>query len=178
MNMKKFYFFLAGILLISSNQCALAADATPTQTVTEPPINYLDESYGDNFVTTWTTNFKKTGKCKNAQLQFTSKRFLGAPEKRALMYGYYFYSSDFQSILSKEGMYSTKLENKSGRISFDFFMLDESGKGGKQPADVLTQCLTLDKNFKSPLQLHYGSPLGKAPYETQVIATIIFKEKK
>jgi hypothetical protein len=60
------------------------------------------------------------------------------------MYGYYFYSSDFQAILSKEGMYSTKLENKSGRISFDFFMLDESGKGGKQPADVLTQCLTLD----------------------------------
>jgi hypothetical protein len=94
------------------------------------------------------------------------------------MYGFYFYSSDFQAILSKEGMYSKKLENKSGRISFDFFLLDESGKGGKQPADTLTQCLTLGKNFKSPLQLHYGSPSGKNPYETQVIATVVFKEKK
>ena len=176
--MQKFNIFLVGILLISSNQSASAIDTSTAQVITNPPIKYLDESYGDSFNTTWTTNFKKTGKCKNAQLQFTSKRFLGAPEKRALMYGYYFYSADFKTILDKEGMYSTKLENKSGRISFDFFMLDESGKGGKQPADVLTQCLTLDKNFKSPLQLHYGSPLGKAPYETQVIATIIFKEKK
>jgi len=176
--MQKFNIFLAGILLISINQSATAAETTTVQVITKPPIKYLDESYGDNFETIWTTNFKKTGKCKNAQLQFMSKRFLGAPEKRALMYGFYFYSSDFQAILSKEGMYSTKLENKSGRISFDFFMLDESGKGGKQPADVLTQCLTLDKNFKSPLQLHYGSPSDKAPYETALIATIVFKEKK
>jgi hypothetical protein len=129
--MQKFNIFLAGILLISINQSATAAETTTVQVITKPPIKYLDELYGDNFETTWTTNFKKTGKCKNAQLQFMSKRFLGAPEKRALMYGYFFYSSDFQAILSKEGMYSTKLENKSGRISFDFFMLDESGKGGK-----------------------------------------------
>ena len=175
--MRKFNICLAGILLISINQNAIAADTSTVQVITKPPIKYLDESYGDTFETTWTTNFKKTGKCKTAQLQFTSKRFLGAPEKRALMYGYYFYSSDFQTILAKEGMYSKKLENKSGRISFDFFMLDESGKGGKQPADILTQCLSLDKNFKSPLHLYYFGA-GKAPYETALIATITFKEKK
>lgn len=168
---------MAGSLLISINQSVFAADTSTVQVISKPPIKYLDELYGDSFETTWTTNFKKIGKCKNAQLQFTSKRFLGAPEKRALMYGYYFYSADFKTILDKEGMYSKKLENKSGRISFDFFMLDESGKGGKQPADVLTQCLTLDKNFKSPLQLYYYGA-GKAPYETNLIATIEFKERK
>ena len=175
--MQKFKIFLAGILLFSINQSANAAETSTVQVITKPSIKYLDESYGDNFDTTWTTNFKKTGKCKNAQLQFTSKRFLGAPEKRALMYGYYFYSADFKTILAKEGIDSTKLETKSGRISFDFFMLDESGKGGKLPADVLTQCLTLDKNFKSPLHLYYFGA-GKAPYETTLIATIAFKEKK
>ena len=175
--MQKFKVFLAGILLISLNQGASALDTSTVQVITKPPIQYLDESYGDSFDTTWTTNFKKTGKCKNAQLQFTSKRFLGAPEKRALMYGFYYYSADFKSILAKEGMYSTKLENKSGRITFDFFLLDESGKGGKQPADVLTQCLALDKNFKSPLHLYYFEA-GKAPYEHSLIATIVFKEKK
>jgi hypothetical protein len=88
--MQKFNIFLAGILLISINQSATAAETSIVQVITKPPIKYLDELYGDNFETTWTTNFKKTGKCKNAQLQFMSKRFLGAPEKRALMYGYYF----------------------------------------------------------------------------------------
>jgi hypothetical protein len=175
--MRKFNIFLAGILFISINQSAIAADTSTVQVITKPPIKYLDQAYGDSFETTWTTNFKKTGNCKNAQLQFTSKRFLGTPEKRALMYGYYFYSADFKTILAKEGMYSTKLEKKSGRISFDFFMLDESGKGGKQPADVLTQCLALDKNFKSPLNLYYGGA-GNAPYESALIATIVFKEKK
>jgi hypothetical protein len=74
-------------------------------------------------------------------------------------------------------MYSKKLENKSGRITFDFFMLDEAYKGGKLPADVLTRCLTLNKYFKSPLQLHYFVG-GKAPHETDLIAAVAFKEKK
>jgi hypothetical protein len=159
------------------NQSVFASDTSTVQVITQPPIKYLDELSGDSFETIWTSNFKKSGKCKSAQLQFTSKRFLGAPEKRSSMYGFYFYSADFKTILDKEGMYSTKLEKKSGRISFDFFMLDESGRGGKLPADVLTQCLILDKNFKSPLQLYYFAA-GKAPYESTLIATVAFKEKK
>ena len=175
--MKKIQILILGSILIFLNQGSYAAETDTAQVLSKPPIVYLDQRYGDRFETTWTTNFKKTGACKNSQLKFTSKRFLGAPEERALMYGYYFYSADFKSILAKEDMYSKKLENKSGRISFDFFMLDESYKGGKLPADVLSQCLTLNKNFKSPLHLYYFEA-GKAPHETALIATIAFKEKK
>ena len=175
--MKKTQILLLGSILILLNQGAFAAETETVQTLTKPPIIYDDQRYGDRFETTWSTSFKKTGSCKNAQLKFTSKRFLGAPEERALMYGFYFYSADFKTILAKEGMYSKKLENKSGRITFDFFMLDEAYKGGKLPADVLTKCLTLNKYFKSPLQLHYFVG-GKAPYETDLIAAVTFKEKK
>ena len=136
------------------------------------------DKYGDRFEISWTTSFKKTGKCKSAQIQFTNKRFLGAPEERSGGNGFYFYSADFISILQAEGLYSTKLEKKGSRFVFDFFLLDGEGKGGKSPADVITKCLTLDKNFKSPLQIYYYNLGSKAPYEGELIAAIPFKVKK
>ena len=139
---------------------------------------YQMDKYGDKFEISWTTNFKKTGKCKSAQIQFKSKRFLGAPEERSGSNGFYFYSADFKSILQAEGMYSTKLQKKFGRFAFDFFLLDGEGKGGKLPSDVITQCLALDKNFKSPLEIHYSDVNGKVPYEGQLIASISFTIKK
>ena len=139
---------------------------------------YHMDKYGDSFEISWTTNFKKTGKCKSAQIQFTSKRFLAVPEERSDGNGFYFYSADFKSILQTEGMYSKKLENKGSRFVFDFFLLDGAGKGGKVPADVITKCLTLNKNFKSPLQVYFYNLGGKAPHEGELVATIPFKEKK
>jgi len=139
---------------------------------------YLSQ-YGDRFEISWTTKFKKTGSCKNAQIQFTSKRFLGLPEERAGSNGFYFYSSDFKTILTSEGMYSKKLEKKGSRFVFDFFLADFGGKGGKLPADVMTKCLTLDKNYKSPLQIYfYPDATVKTPYEGPLVATIPFREKK
>jgi|LakMenE18May11ns_1017448.scaffolds.fasta_scaffold9580189_1 hypothetical protein len=139
---------------------------------------YHMDKYGDSFEISWTTNFKKTGKCKSAQIQFISKRFLSAPEERSGGNGFYFYSADFKSILQAEGMYSKKLENKGSRFVFDFFLLDGDGKGGKSPADVISKCLALTKNFKSPLQIYYYNSGGKAPYEGELIAAIPFKVKK
>lgn len=139
---------------------------------------YQVDKYGDRFEISWTTIFKKTGKCKSAQIQFTSKRFLGSPEERSGSNGFYFYSADFKSILQKEGLYSTKLGKKGSRFVFDFFLLDGEGKGGKSPADVITKCLVLDKNFKSPLQIYYYNMGDKAPYESELIAAIPFSVKK
>ena len=159
----------------------IANGAETSGTLTSDPntlTQYHMDKYGDSFEISWTTNFKKTGKCKSAQIQFTSKRFLAAPEERSGGNGFYFYSADFKSILQAEGLYSTKLENKGSRFVFDFFLLDEEGKGGKSPADVISKCLTLTKYFKSPLQIYYYNPGGKAPYEGELIAAITFKVKK
>jgi hypothetical protein len=67
---------------------------------------YHMDKYGDSFEISWTTNFKKTGKCKSAQIQFTSKRFLSAPEERSLGNGFYFYSADFKSILRFDDLHN------------------------------------------------------------------------
>ena len=177
--MKRIFFFVAlsiGLLIPNVANGAETSGTLPSDpnTLTQ----YHMDKYGDNFEISWTTNFKKTGKCKPAQIQFKSKRFLGAPEERSGSNGFSFYSADFKSILQAEGMYSTKLQKKFGRFAFDFFLLDGEGKGGKLPSDVITQCLALDKNFKSPLQIYYYNSGGKAPREGELIATIPFKVKK
>lgn len=177
MKKKLVSFLILSLFLVPNNAYgAETSGILPTDPSTQIPYNI--EKYGDTFEISWTTKFKKTSKCKNSQIQFTSKRFLGAPEERAGGNGFYFYSADFKTILQTEGMYSKKLENKWSRFVFDFFLLDEAGKGGKVPADVMTKCLTLNKNFKSPLQIYFYNLGGKAPYEGEIVATIPFKEKK
>ena len=170
-------YALLAVLVIPS--AAVAAEKSGTL---PPDPNTLTqfhvEKFGDRFEINWTTDFKKSGNCKNAQVRFTSKRFLGLPEERAGGNGFYFYSADFKKILESEGMYSKKLEKKGSRFVFDFFLADLSGKGGKLPADIMTKCLTLDKNFKSPLQIYFLNWDEKAPYEGEVVASIPFKEKK
>ena len=170
------FLILSLFLMPTSASGAETSGLLPADPSTLLPYN--QEKYGDTFEISWTTKFKKTAKCKNSQIQFTSKRFLSAPEERAYGNGFYFYSADFKSILQAEGMYSKKLDKKGSRFVFDFFLLDGDGKGGKMPADVITKCLTLDKNFKSPLQIYFYNLVGKAPYEGELIATIPFKEKK
>jgi hypothetical protein len=170
-------FLILSIFMVPTKVFGAETSGTlPPDPNTVIPFN--QKKYGDTFEISWTTQFKKTSKCKNSQIQFTSKRFLGAPEERAPGNGFYFYSADFKSILQTEGMYSRKLENKGSRFVFDFFLLDGAGKGGKLPADVITKCLTLDKNFRSPLQIYFPNLTGKSPYEGELIATIPFKEKK
>jgi hypothetical protein len=174
---------LISLLLLLSLMVQNTAFAAETSGMLPPDPNTLTEyhlgKYGDRFEISWTTNFKKSGNCKNAQIRFTSKRFLGSPEERAGGNGFYFYSSDFKTILASEGMYSKKLEKKGSRFVFDFFLADIEGKGGKLPADVMTKCLTLDKNYKSPLQIYfYPDATVKTPYEGPLVATIPFKEKK
>jgi hypothetical protein len=103
---------IVGSVLILTFLIPPAALASQTAGVLPPDPNTLTqfnlEKYGDRFEISWTTKFKKTGNCKNAQIQFTSKRFLSAPEERAGGTGFYFYSADFKTILTSEGMYSKK----------------------------------------------------------------------
>ena len=177
--MKRLLINLPLILTLLVPNSAFAAETSglfppDPSTLTQ---GYLSQ-YGDRFEITWTTKFKKSGNCKNAQVQFTSKRFLGLPEERGGGNGFYFYSADFKTILETEGMYSKKLESKGSRFVFDFFLADSAGKGGKLPADVMTKCLTLNKNYKSPLQVHYYNLSGEPPYKGQLVTTIPFKEKK
>lgn len=133
--------------------------------------------YGDTFETSWTSKFKKIGKCKDAQLQFTSKGSFGPPEERAAHKGFYLYSADFNTILQTEGMYSKKLENKFDRFEFDY-----TRPGAKKGENILsnsrTRCLTLGKAFKSPLQIYYYNLNGEPPYKGSLVATIPFREKK
>ncbi len=177
--MKRIFISLPLLLALMIPSNSFAAEISG---ILPPDPNTLTEyhlsKYGDRFEISWSTKFKKTGSCKNAQIQFTSKRFLGLPEERAGGNGFYFYSADFKTILGVEGLYSKKLEKKGSRFVFDFFLADLDGRGGKMPADVMTKCLTLDKNYKSPLQIYFLDSRSKAPYESEIVATIPFKEKK
>jgi hypothetical protein len=166
------------ILSILFPTTAIAAETSGMLPPDQQP-GYQDFSglYGDRFETTWTTKFKKTGKCKNAQLQFTSKGFFGPPEERAAPTNFYIYSADFKTILETEGMYSKKLENKFDRFTFDYTR--PGGKPGENFwSNTRTRCLTLGKEFKSPLQIYYYNLTGEAPYKGQLVASIPFKEKK
>ena len=64
--MKKIQILILGSILIFLNQGSYAAETDTAQVLSKPPIVYLDQRYGDRFETTWTTNFKKTGACKNS----------------------------------------------------------------------------------------------------------------
>ena len=93
------FLILSSFLASNSAYGAETSGVLPTDPSTQIPYNI--EKYGDTFEISWTTKFKKTSKCKNSQIQFTSKRFLGAPEERAGGNGFYFYSADFKTILQK-----------------------------------------------------------------------------
>ena len=174
--MKRTTFIIALFATFLLPSMAFAAETkgilpTDPRTLTE---NFIS-SYGDAIQTSWTSKFKRTGKCKNAQLQFTSKRSFGPPEEESANTGFYFYSSDFLSILETEGMYSKKLEGKFSR--FEFSYVYPGGKKGDERAAIQTRCLELGRAFKSPLQIYYGGE-GLYPYKGPLVASIPFKEKK
>lgn len=136
----------------------------------------FDET-GDRFEISWTTKFKKTGRCKNAQLQFTSTGVFGPPDKRAAHRGFYFGSADFKKIVESEGIYSKKLDNKFSKFVFGYPYSGEQ-PGENELSSKRTRCLTLGKSFRSPLQIYYWSPLEEEPFKGQLVAEIPFKEKK
>lgn len=136
----------------------------------------FDET-GDTFEISWTTKFKRTGKCKNAQLQFTSNGVFGPPDRRAIPRGFLFYSSDFKKIIESEGMNSKKLENKSSKFVFGHPYSGEQ-PGENELSNKRTRCLTLGKSYKSPLQIYYWSPFEDEPFKGSLVTEIPFKEKK
>ena len=181
--MKRLLISLPLLLTLMFSSNAFATETSGTLPLDEQIIYGINlpkhdfEVYGDKWEISWTTKFKKTGKCRNAQLQFTSNGVFGPPDKRGFPRGFLFYSADFKTIIESEGIYSKKLENKSSK-----FVFGHPYSGGQPDENELsskrTRCLTLGKSYKSPLQIYYWSPFEDEPNKGELVATIPFKEKR
>ena len=90
MRRKIILFALLISLCISPNSQVIAAE--------QPFIYPIDERTGDSVELTWSTNFKKTGTCKKAWLQFSAKRILNNPPERLFSVSIYIYSANHQGI--------------------------------------------------------------------------------
>ena len=144
MRRKIILFALLISLCISPNSQVIAAE--------QPFIYPIDERTGDSVELTWSTNFKKTGTCKKAWLQFSAKRILNNPPEKLFSVSIYIYSANHQDIREKYGYDSPEFEKLSGRVAFDF-------TGTANKTNIKTICLPKPpKNYVSPLQV-YAAPL-------------------
>jgi hypothetical protein len=140
MRRKIVLFALLISLCISPNSQVIAAE--------QPFIYPIDERTGDSVELTWSTNFKKTGTCKKAWLQFSAKRTLGDPPERLFSVSIWMYSSNFLDIREKFGYDSPQFSEIAGRVAFDFV-------GAANKSNIKAICIQLPpKNWKSPLKVY------------------------